>query len=87
MQSLIPIHCFLFEIQIIKNDFTGPVSYRSFEKQVESDRPAGWLCNVFLKRATVGGIDSVPRYSLSGSHGRSQVDCVSIPSTEDTQST
>ena len=29
MQSLMPTHCF-FEIQIIKNDFTGPMSYRVF---------------------------------------------------------
>ena len=28
--SLMPIHCFLFEIQIIKNGFTGPMSYRVF---------------------------------------------------------
>ena len=32
MQSLMPIHCFLFEIQIIKNGFTGPTSYRVFGK-------------------------------------------------------
>ena len=30
MQSLMPIHCFLLEIQIIKNGFTGPMSYRVF---------------------------------------------------------
>ena len=30
MQSLMPIHCFLFEIQIIENGFTGPISYRVF---------------------------------------------------------
>ena len=28
MQSLTPIHCFRFEIQIIKNGFTGLISYR-----------------------------------------------------------
>ena len=30
MQSLMPIHCFRFEIQIIYNGFTGPTSYRVF---------------------------------------------------------
>ena len=32
MQSLMPIHCFLFEIQIIKNGFTGLISYRVFRE-------------------------------------------------------
>ena len=32
MQSLMPIHCFLFEIQIIKNGFTGPTTYRVFRE-------------------------------------------------------
>ena len=32
MQSLMPIHCFLFEIQIIKNGFTVPISYRVFRE-------------------------------------------------------
>ena len=32
MQSLMPIHCFLFEIQIIKIGFTGPISYRVFRE-------------------------------------------------------
>ena len=30
--SLMPIHCFLSEIQIIKNFFTGPISYRVFRE-------------------------------------------------------
>ena len=32
MQSLKPIHCFLFEIQIVKNGFTGPIRYRVFRE-------------------------------------------------------
>ena len=32
MQSLMPIHCFLFEIQIIKNGFTGRKSFRDFRE-------------------------------------------------------
>ena len=32
MQSLIPIHCFLFETQIIKNGFTDSISYRVFKR-------------------------------------------------------
>ena len=31
MQSLVPIHFFLFETRIIKNGFTGPISYRVFQ--------------------------------------------------------
>ena len=30
MQSLMPIHCFLFWIQIIEKGFMGPISYRVF---------------------------------------------------------
>ena len=32
MQILRPIHCFLCEIQIIKNGFSGPLSYRVFRE-------------------------------------------------------
>ena len=32
MQSLMPMHRFLFEIQIIKNSLTGPISYRVFRE-------------------------------------------------------
>ena len=32
MQSLTPIQCFLFEIQVIKNGFTGLISYRVFRE-------------------------------------------------------
>ena len=30
--KFMPIHCFLFEIQIIKNGFMGPISYRVFRE-------------------------------------------------------
>ena len=32
MQGFMPIHGLLFEIHIIKNDFTGPISYRDFRE-------------------------------------------------------
>ena len=32
MDSLMPIRCFLFEIPVIKNGFTGPISYRVFRE-------------------------------------------------------
>ena len=35
MQSLMPIHYFLFEIQIIENGFTGPISYRETGPRIE----------------------------------------------------
>ena len=50
MQSLMPLHCFRFEIQIIKNGFTGPISYPVFREtgprfpfrvsRSESERPS-----------------------------------------------
>ena len=33
MQSLLPIDCFLFEIQIIKKGFKGLTSYRVFREK------------------------------------------------------
>ena len=41
MQSLMPIHCFLSEIQIIKNGFTGPISYRVFRET----GPWAYICS------------------------------------------
>ena len=55
MQSLMPIHCFLFEIQIIKNDFTGPISYR-----VCRDTGPG-----FLIPDSIFQVDPSPGYQVS----------------------
>ena len=50
MQSLMPIHCFLFEIQNIKNGFAGPASYRVFrETGPWSGRVRGPLCRSLLR--------------------------------------
>ena len=43
MQSLMPIHCFLFEIQITKSGFTGSISYPVFrETGPWSENRIGW---------------------------------------------
>ena len=47
MQSLVPIHCFLFEIEIIKNGFAGPINYRVF-------RETGPRAQLFKSRLTLG---------------------------------
>ena len=55
MQILMPIHCFVFEIQIIKNGFAGPISYRvfRFEKVAPGgkDQPRGKFEDNELKKA------------------------------------
>ena len=67
MQSLIPIHCFLFEIEMIKNGFTGPINYRSFEKRAPGYHaifnlllccPAPCLPRVPLLRAKLGRVQT-----------------------------
>ena len=47
-----PIHCFLFEIDIVKNGFTGPISYRVFR---ETDPWIG-LRIVGTQRGTLTGV-------------------------------
>ena len=43
MQSLMPINCFLFEIQIIKNGFTGPITFRVLRERARAAQFHGLL--------------------------------------------
>ena len=58
MPSLMPTHCFLFEIQIIKNGFTGPISYPVFRET--GPRPEKFS-GLFEKRAPGARFWKVPK--------------------------
>ena len=56
MQSLMHIHCFLFEIHIIKNGFSGLIIYRVFRETGPSRTLSVNICSEDLLLTTIFGL-------------------------------